>query len=118
MCIFSHSGALGPLLHHVRSSAGDDARARSALQTLGLLVSNLPNRDIASELHGCEALIHVLRNAKALDVREKAVCLLWDLKPQCDSKVSRWIDIEPSIDHSYGIVWYIFLLVLTLWFWL
>jgi hypothetical protein len=75
----SYSGAIGPLLRHLNAAAGDNEKSRSALHTLGLLVSNLPNRGIIAELQGRHTLAAVLRRSTALDVREQAVTLLWDL---------------------------------------
>ena len=75
----SYSGAIGPLLRHLKTAAGDDERSRAALHTLSLLESNLPNRAIIAELQGRDILAAVLRDCKALDVREQAVSLLWDL---------------------------------------
>jgi hypothetical protein len=75
----SYSGAIGPLLRHLNAAAGDNEKSRSALHTLGLLVSNLPNRGIIAELQGRHTLAAVLRLCTALDVREQAVTLLWDL---------------------------------------
>lgn len=75
----SYSGAIGPLLRHLNAAAGDNEKSRSALHTLGLLVSNLPNRGIIAELQGRHTLAAVLRHCTALDVREQAVTLLWDL---------------------------------------
>jgi len=75
----SYSGAIGPLLRHLNDAAGDNEKSRSALHTLGLLVSNLPNRGIIAELQGRHTLAAVLRLCTALDVREQAVTLLWDL---------------------------------------
>jgi hypothetical protein len=75
----SYSGAIGPLLRHLNAAAGDNEKSRSALHTLGLLVSNLPNRGIIAELQGRHTLAAVLRLCTDLDVREQAVTLLWDL---------------------------------------
>lgn len=75
----SYSGAIGPLLRHLKAAAGDDDKSRSALHTLSLLVSNLPNRAIIAELEGRDTLAAVLRKCQALDIREQAVAVLWDL---------------------------------------
>lgn len=75
----SYSGAIGPLLRHLNAAAGDDDKSRSALHTLSLLVSNLPNRAIIAELEGRATLATVLRKCQALDIREQAVAVLWDL---------------------------------------
>jgi hypothetical protein len=76
---FSHSGALDPLMKHLKSVAGDDVKCRSALRTLALLEANLPNRAIVSDLQGRRILMNVVSMCSASDVKENAVQLLWDL---------------------------------------
>ena len=76
---FSHSGALDPLMKHLKSVAGDDVKCRSALRTLALLETNLPNRAIVSDLQGRRILMNVVSMCSASDVKENAVQLLWDL---------------------------------------
>lgn len=78
----SHSGALDPLLKHLKSVAGDNTKCRSALRTLALLETNLPNRQIISDLQGRRILMDVVRKCSDIDVQEKAIQLLWDLDMQ------------------------------------
>lgn len=75
----SHSGALDPLLKHLRKVAGDDIKCRAALRTLALLETNLPNRQIISDLDGRRILMDVVLKCTDIDVQEKAIQLLWDL---------------------------------------
>jgi hypothetical protein len=81
----SQSGAIGPLLIHLKTVAGDDGQCRAALSTLALLESNLPNRAITSDLEGQKILVEVLCKCKGLDVKETVVQLLWDLD-SCSGK--------------------------------
>jgi hypothetical protein len=77
----SSNGALYPLLKHLRSAAGDDGKCRAALRTLALLETNLPNRDIISDLEGRRILMDVVYKCSrdAIDVKESAIQLMWDL---------------------------------------
>lgn len=79
LALRSYSGAIGPLMRHLLQHSGDEPRARSALHTLSLLVSNQPNRSIIASMQGRAALAAVLHDCPALDVREQAVQILWDL---------------------------------------
>ena len=80
----SPSGALEPLMKHLKFAAGDDAKCRSALRTLSLLETNLPNREITSQLHGRRILMDVVLKCskEAIDVKENAIQLMWDLDRQ------------------------------------
>lgn len=78
-CETSCSGAIGPLLKYLRDHSGDDLALRPALHTLALIVSNMPNRDIALGFQGAEVLCTILRASSDLEVQENAVQLLWDL---------------------------------------
>lgn len=81
----SYSGAIGPLLRLVTAGleAKEDEKVRGALHTLSLLVTNLPNRGILCDLGGRSVLMGVIRDERAaLDCREWAVQLLWDLEPE------------------------------------
>ena len=77
----SPSGALEPLMKHLKAAAGDDRKCRAALRTLTLLESNLPNREIVSDLQGRRILMDVVLKCspEAMDVKENAVQLMWDL---------------------------------------
>lgn len=81
----SYSGAIGPLLRLVTAGleAKNEEKVRGALHTLSLLVTNLPNRGILCDLGGRSVLMEVIRDdTAALDCREGAVQLLWDLEPE------------------------------------
>ena len=80
----SPSGALEPLMKHLKMAAGDDSKCRAVLRTLTLLETNLPNREIISGLHGRRILMDVVLkcSADAIDVKENAVQLMWDLDRQ------------------------------------
>lgn len=78
----SNSGALDPLLKHLKSVAGDNAKCRAALRTLTLLETNLPNRQIISDLQGRRILMDVVLKCTEIDVQEKSIQLLWDLDLQ------------------------------------
>ena len=77
----SPSGALEPLMKHLKAAAGDDKKCRAALRTLTLLETNLPNREIVSDLQGRRILMDVVLkcSAEAMDVKENAIQLMWDL---------------------------------------
>lgn len=78
----SYSGAIEPLLCHLKSVAGDNNKCRSALRTLALLESNLPNRAIISGLEGRRILLKVVSQCTDIDVQESGIQLLWDLDEQ------------------------------------
>jgi hypothetical protein len=77
----SPSGALEPLMKHLKAAAGDDKKCRAALRTLTLLETNLPNREIVSDLQGRRILMDVVLKCspEAMDVKENAIQLMWDL---------------------------------------
>lgn len=73
---------------------GDDGKSRAALHTLSLLESNLPNRAIISELQGTQVLAGTLRSCRALDVREAAVQLLWDINSVVDKSAASVLIVD------------------------
>lgn len=93
-CNSSYSGAIGPLLKHLRRCYGEEDKTRAALHTLSLLVSNLPNRPIISELNGRRVVAGALRHSNALDVEEQAVQLLWDLDTAAGGDAARVLETE------------------------
>jgi hypothetical protein len=98
----SYSGAIEPLLLHLKSVAGDNRKCRSALRTLALLESNLPNRAIISGLEGRRILLKVVSQCSDIDVQESGIQLLWDLDEQGGANAA---EIMTELDLlSFGVV--------------
>ncbi len=94
----SPSGALEPLMKHLKAAAGDDRKCRAALRTLTLLETNLPNREIVSDLEGRRILMDVVLKCSAMDVKENAIQLIWDLDQ--DSGRDAANDLRESDIHA------------------
>lgn len=98
----SYSGAIEPLLLHLKSVAGDNRKCRSALRTLALLESNLPNRAIITGLEGRRILLKVVSQCSDIDVQESGIQLLWDLDEQGGANAA---EIMTELDLlSFGVV--------------
>jgi len=90
----SHSGALDPLMKHLKAVAGNDTKCRSALRTLALLETNLPNRQIISDLQGRRILMDVVLKCTEIDVQEKSIQLLWDLDMQSGRNAASVLNVD------------------------